>query len=114
MNNKIEKIRSQYVEKESTDFDKLKELDKKVKSPAKLVSSVIGTIGALVMGCGMSIVMTDIGEILKISNTMFTGIVIGITGMLLALIAYPINKKILKSRREKYASTILSLIEKIN
>lgn len=46
MNNKIEKIRSQYVEKESTDFDKLKKLDKKVKSPAKLVSSVIGTIGA--------------------------------------------------------------------
>lgn len=114
MNNKTEKIRSQYVEKASSNFDKLKQLDKKVKFPAKLISFVIGTIGLLVMGFGMSIIMTDIGEFLKLSNTMFTGIAIGIIGILLAFIAYPINKTILKLRRKKYAGEILSLANKTN
>jgi hypothetical protein len=61
----------------------------------------------------MSLVMTDIGQQLGISNTMPLGIIIGVVGMLMAIATYPIYKNILASRKEKYADRILELSEKI-
>ena len=65
------------------------------------------------MGAGMSLVMTDIGAQLGISATMPVGIAVGVVGMIMAIINYPIYRKILSSRREKYADKILELSEKI-
>lgn len=62
----VEKIRSQYLEQEQTELDKLKALDAKVKKPAKVFGYVYGSLGAIVMGAGMSLVMTDIGTLLGI------------------------------------------------
>ena len=62
----VEKIRSQYLEQEQTELDKLKALDAKVKKPAKVFGYVYGSLGAIVMGAGMSRVMTDIGTLLGI------------------------------------------------
>ena len=72
-----------------------------------------GSIGAIVMGAGMSLVMTEIGQMLGMTNTMVPGIAIGIVGMILALTTYPIYKKILSSRKKKYAPQIMKLSEKI-
>ncbi len=110
-----QKIRTQYMEKEekSTDLDKLRELDSKVKRPASIFGYTFGTISALVMGSGMSLVMTDIGDKLGMGDVMAPGIVIGVVGMLMALINYPIYKKILGSRKQKYAKEIIELSEKI-
>ena len=111
----VQKIRTQYMEKDNTenDLDMLRELDAEVKRPANLFGYIFGSIAALIMGTGMSLVMTDIGEQLGISNTMPLGIVIGIIGMLMAIVNYPIYNKILSSRKEKYAGRILKLSEKI-
>ncbi|MBE6783604.1 MAG: dihydropteridine reductase [Ruminococcaceae bacterium] len=109
----VQKIRTQYTEKEYTDFDELKELDKKVKRPADLFAYIFGSISALIMGSGMSLVMTDIADIISISNPMVFGIVIGIIGMFMAIINYPIYKNILASRRRKYAERIIELSNKI-
>lgn len=111
----VQKIRTQYMEKDSSqkDLDMLRELDAEVKRPANVFGYVFGSIGAIVMGAGMSLVMTDIGTQLGLSNTMPIGIVIGIIGMLMAIVNYPIYKNILSSRREKYAERILKLSEKI-
>ena len=57
----VQKIRTQYTEKEHTALDELKELDTKVKRPANVFASIFGSISALIMGAGMSLVMTDIG-----------------------------------------------------
>ena len=46
----VQKIRSQYTEKEQTDLDELKALDKKVKKPADVFAYVFGSIAAIVMG----------------------------------------------------------------
>ena len=110
-----QKIRTQYMEKEekSTDLDKLKELDRKVKRPANIFAYTFGTISALIMGSGMSLVMTDIGEKLGLGDMMVHGIVIGVIGMGIVVVAYPVYTRILKKEREKIAPEILRLTEEI-
>ena len=111
----VQKIRTQYMEKDSSEknLDLLRELDAEVKHPANVFGYVFGSISAIIMGSGMSLVMTDIGQQLGISNTMPLGIIIGVVGMLIAIATYPIYKNILASRKEKYADRILELSEKI-
>lgn len=118
MNNKdqeflVQKIRSQYTEKENTALDELKRLDAKVKRPANVFAYIFGSIGAIVMGAGMSLVMTDIGATINIENTMTYGIIIGIVGMLMAIINYPVYKKILNSRRANFSAQIVELSNRI-
>ena len=105
----VQKIRTQYTEKEHTQLDELKALDSKVKKPANVFAYVFGTIGAIIMGCGMSLVMTDIGTQLGMAETMVPGIVIGIVGLVIAIANYPMYKRILNSRRKKYADQIVAL-----
>lgn len=109
----VQKIRIQYTEKEHTQLDELKKLDCKVKKPANIFSYVFGSIGALIMGGGMSLVMTDVGSTIGMDNTMTTGIVIGVIGMLMAIVNYPIYKGILDSRRKKYANKIIAISDNI-
>jgi uncharacterized Tic20 family protein len=108
-----QKIRAQYMEKESTELDALRRLDAKVKRPASVFAYIFGSISAVVMGAGMSLVMTDIGSTIGMDSTMIPGIVIGVVGMIMALVNYPIYKGILNSRKKKYGAEILSLSEKI-
>lgn len=109
----VRKIRTQYIEKEHTELDTLKALDGKVKRPANVFAYVCGSIGALIMGTGMSIVMTDIGATLGMADPMVPGIVIGVVGLLLAVGNYPAYKAILTARRKKYAEQIIALSDKI-
>ena len=109
----VEKIRTQYTEKETTELDSLKALDAKVKRPANLFAYIFGGISAIIMGCGMSLVMTDIGEIVGLGEAMIPGIAIGLVGMAMALLTYPIYKSILGARKKKYANQILELSEKM-
>ena len=109
----VQKIRTQYTEAKHTELDELKALDAKVKKPANVFAYTYGSLSAIVMGAGMSLVMTDIGAMIGLSGTMVPGIAIGIVGMGMALSTYPIYKKILKNRKEKYASEILALSENI-
>ena len=109
----VQKIRTQYTEKEHTQLDALKELDKKVKRPVNVFAYVFGSIGATVMGCGMSLVMTDIGSVIGITSPMLPGIIIGIVGLVMALVNYPIYKKMLNSRKKKYANEVIKLSDSI-
>ena len=109
----VEKIRSQYTEQQHTELDALKALDAKVKKPANVFGYTYGGMGAIVMGAGMSLVMTDIGTMIGLHATMIPGIIIGIAGMGMAVTTYPIYKKILNSRKKKYAGKILELSERI-
>lgn len=111
----VQKIRTQYMEKDDSqkDLDLLRELDAEVKRPANLFGYIFGSIGAIVMGAGMSLVMTDIGAAIGISDPMIPGIVTGVFGMVMAIINYPIYKAILASRKGKYADRILQLSERI-
>ncbi|MBE6708384.1 MAG: hypothetical protein E7578_03980 [Ruminococcaceae bacterium] len=109
----VQKIRTQYTEKEHTDLDELKELDSKVRRPANVFAYIFGSIGAIIMGSGMSLVMTDIAKTVGIADPMLYGIIIGIVGMLMTIVNYPVYKRILSSRREKYADKIIAISDKI-
>ncbi len=109
----IQNIRSKYQKEETTKLDTLKQLDKKVQRPANLFAYIFGSIAALIMGSGMSLVMTDIAAMLGIPNPMVLGIVIGIIGLLMVIVNYPIYKVILSARRKKYANQILLLSEQL-
>jgi len=109
-----QRIREQYAEKTFTDLDRLRALDAKVKRPADVFAYLFGSVSAIIMGAGMSLVMTDIGTTLGMSGSaMIPGICIGIVGMALALLTYPIHKAILRSHRKKFAPQIISLSEQI-
>ena len=109
----VQKIRTQYTEKGHTGLDELKELDTKVKRPANVFAYIFGSISAIIMGAGMSLVMTDIAETVGIADPMLYGVIIGIVGLFMAIINYPIYKSILGSRRKKYADKIIALSDKI-
>ncbi|MBR3879318.1 MAG: dihydropteridine reductase [Clostridia bacterium] len=108
-----QKIRTQYMEKTPSELDALRELDAKVKRPANVFAYTFGSISAVIMGAGMSLVMTDIGATLGIASSMIPGIVIGVVGMILAIVNYPIYKGILGSRKKKYGAKILELSNQI-
>ena len=108
----VEKIRSQYTEARHTELDALKALDARVKKPANIFGYVYGSIGTIVMGAGMSLVMTDIGTVLGMTETMVPGIAVGLVGLVMACTNYPIYKKILNSRKKIYAPQILELSER--
>ena len=109
----VQKIRTQYTEKQHTELDALKELDAKVKRPANVFAYTYGSVSAIVMGAGMSLVMTDIGATIGLASAMVPGIAIGVVGMGMALLTYPIYKGILNARKKKYGAEILKLSEKI-
>ncbi len=109
----VQKIRTQYTEKENTQLDELKALDAKVKRPANVFAYVFGSVSAIIMGAGMSLVMTDIGSYIGMESPMVPGIIVGVIGMIMAIINYPMYKKILSSRRKKYADEVMALSDKI-
>ena len=96
----VQKIRTQYKEKQHTELDALKELDAKVKRPANVFAYTYGSVSAIIMGSGMSLVMTEIGQIIGLASAMIPGIVIGVVGMGMALSTYPIYKKMLNARKK--------------
>lgn len=109
----VQKIRTQYVGRESSALDSLKALDKKVKAPANAFAWVFGCVSALVMGAGMSLVMTDISGFIGLSAPMLPGIVTGIIGIIMAAANYPIYSRMLRSRRKKYADEIIALSDSV-
>ena len=108
-----QKIRAQYMEKEASELDALRELDSKVKRPANVFAYIFGSISAIIMGAGMSLVMTDIGATIGITSALVPGIAIGALGLGMALLTYPMYKGILNSRKKKYGAEIIKLSDKI-
>ena len=109
----VEKIRTKYVEKKDSSLDELRKLDRKVKAPAEVFAYIFGGISALIMGAGMSLVMTDVANMLGLGDMTVPGIAVGVVGMVLAIVNYPIYKGILTARKKKYADKVLELSNKI-
>ncbi len=107
-----QKIRTQYMEKQTTELDALRELDNKVKRPANVFAYTFGSIGAIIMGGGMSLVMTDIGASIGAASLPL-GIVIGILGLGLTIATYPLYKRLLSRRKAAFAQQIIRLSDGI-
>ena len=108
----IEAIRKKYLPKEESKMEQLRRLHAIPTQKAQACAIALGVIGALIMGTGMSLAMTDIGAALG-SLSMVIGIVIGIVGMVLVALAYPLYNRVLKKQREKIAPEILRLTNEL-
>lgn len=108
----VEAIRKKYLPREEDKMEKLYKLHAIPTRKAQAASLAVGMIGALIMGTGMSLTMTDIGAILG-DFAMALGIVVGLAGMVLVALAYPIYNRTLKKEREKIAPEILKLSEEL-
>lgn len=107
----IERIKKQYMPKTESKMEKLRRLDASVHNKATMWSIIVGVIGSLIMGSGMSLIMTDIGTAIGISPVLciVIGILFGIPGMALIAFAYPIYNFVLRIEKEKAAPEILKL-----
>ena len=103
----VKRIRDKYIPHEENKLEQLRRLDKSVTQKGKVLSLTVGIIGTLILGIGMC--CTLVWE-----ETMFIpGIVIGIAGIAVLLVAYPIYKYITKKEREKLAPEILRLTDEL-
>ncbi|MBE6927466.1 MAG: hypothetical protein E7467_03095 [Ruminococcaceae bacterium] len=108
----IEAIRNKYLPKEADKMEHLRKLHAVPTQKAQSWAIAVGVIGALIMGTGMSLAMTEIGAVLG-SLAMVLGIVVGIVGMVLVALAYPIYNRVLKRERQKIAPEILRLSDEL-
>ncbi|MBQ4559330.1 MAG: hypothetical protein IJA54_03270 [Tyzzerella sp.] len=111
----IRQIRQKYEAQEKDEMSRLREMDARVSQKATTSALVFGVLGALVMGSGMSLIMTDLSNVLGMNDfvTMCIGIVVGLLGMSLMALAYPTYIRVLKKEREKIAPEILKLTENL-
>jgi hypothetical protein len=114
----IERIRNKYTHKEAPGEDKmqrLRDLDRRAEGHAKCIALVLGIIGSLILGTGMSFIMTDLGSVLglDLTKSLVLGLISGVVGMITCAIAYPVYKKALASAQKKLAPEILSLSDEL-
>ena len=108
----VEAIRNKYLPKEEDKMAQLRKLHAIPTQKAQTVSLVVGIIGTLILGTGMSLCMTDLSGFLG-GTAMFLGIPVGIAGMVLVALAYPLYNRILKAERQKIAPEILRLSDEL-
>ncbi len=105
----IEAIKKKYLPKEEDKMETLRRLDQSVEKVGTMHALVVGIIGALVLGTGMSLIMT-IGTPWAYA----VGIVLGLLGMVPIGVAYPLYKKKVEEQRVKIAPQILALTEELS
>ena len=112
----IDRIRQKYtVSPKDAKLQRLHNLDTSVQSRASAASIAVGTIGALIMGVGMSMVMTEFGQFLGLgAYTSPVGIAIGVVGLAIAICAYPLYRAVSERRRKKITPEILSLLDELD
>ncbi|MBQ8787275.1 MAG: hypothetical protein IJZ61_06550 [Oscillospiraceae bacterium] len=102
----IKKIREKYVPKEADKMEQLRRLDESVTRKGTVISLVVGIIGALILGTGMSMCMVW-------TELFVLGIIVGIVGIAMVAAAYPLYSYVTKKEREKIAPEIIRLTDEL-
>ena len=103
----IKRIRSKYEAPQEDKMAYLRRLDESAVKKGTVMSIVLGVIGALILGVGMCCVLVW-------QNMWFVpGIVIGMVGLVVLSLAYPVYMKVTKKEREKIAPEIMRLTDEL-
>lgn len=103
----LKKIRQKYVPAEEDKMEHIRRLDQRVQDKGAMVSIVIGIIGVLMFGGGMSLCMVLRGV------WFIPGIILGLLGLVVAAAAYPIYNRVIQREREKIAPEIIRLTDEL-
>ena len=113
----LKRIREKYTAPTKTEdkMARLRRLDASVTQRAQTIALIFGVLGTLILGLGMSLCMTELGEILGSHKdmAMAIGILVGVVGGILASLAYPIYHAIVKAKRKRLAPEILRLTDEL-
>ena len=111
----IQNIRKKYSAPEENKMEQLRRLDRSVTQKATAAALIVGIIGALLLGLGMSLAMTNLSEILGSHRNMgmLAGVITGSIGIVLVSCAYPVYNRVIRKEREKIAPEILRLTDEL-
>ena len=103
----IDSIRRQYAPQEQTEtkLERLRRLDSLVKNTAIIWSLVLGVIGALIFGLGLTMILEW--------SIWPWGIVLMFLGSVPIALAYPVYKRVLEKYKNRYGEEILRLSEEL-
>lgn len=103
----IEEIRKKYLPPEEDKMALIRKLDRDVGKKATMIAIIVGIIGAIIFGAGLSICLVSD------SKNYIYGIPMGIIGMIICAITHPLYQTIVRKERARIAPQILALIEEI-
>jgi len=101
----VKRIRSQYIKSEDDRVEQLQRLDLKVKSLGTAISIVLGVLGTVIVGFGLTMVLEW--------YMVIGGAIVGVIGIAVLGITYPVYKAIMKKQKEKYALDIIRLSDEL-
>lgn len=104
----IEEIKKKYMPKQEDKMELLRKLDRSVEKKGTMTAIIIGVIGSLLLGMGMSCCMVFQGIFFV------PGIILGMIGMAVMVVAYPAYRRITTKERERIAPQILALTEELS
>ena len=108
----VEDIRKKYLPKEEDKMEQLRKLHAIPTQKAQAASIAIGVLGTLILGTGMSLCMTELGAALG-HLAMVIGILVGLFGLVMVALAYPVYNIVLRKERQRIAPEILRLSEEL-
>ena len=103
----IKALRDKYTveEKKPTDFERLKALDKKVYRFPTAIAIVLGVVGTLIFGTGMTAVLQW--------SKLVLGCAVSALGLIPLFLAYPVYKRALENNKTKYGEEIRALSDRL-
>ena len=103
----IEDIRKRVVSEDQPKgkLDRLRTLNNAVYRPPLIIAWIMGVMGVLIMGTGLTMVLEW--------RVFFWGIVVGLSGCAVAACAYPVFKRTIKRNKRKYGEEIIKLSDEL-
>ena len=103
----IKQIQQKYQPQQENKMEQLRRLDAKADNPPMIIALAVGIMGALILGVGMSAIL--VGP----AGWFVPGILIGLVGLAIAGINYPLYQRLVKKYRDKYAPEIMKLLDEL-
>ena len=108
----LQQIRKKYLPPEEDKMEQLRRLDASTHRKPTAIAIALGIVGALIMGLGMSLCMTELSGFLG-GTAMFVGIPVGLFGIAVSALAFPLYRRLLRQERSKVAAEVLRLTDEL-
>lgn len=102
----IKKIRQKYMPPEENKLEQLRRLDKSAQNRGTAAAIAVGVVGTLLLGIGMCCTMVWTGLFIP-------GVIIGVLGIGVLSVAYPLYNTLVKKQRQKLAPQILKISDEL-